>query len=150
MIEVLKKKKTKKKQEPYYRLVFNYMIGDANGDTTEETETSIDNPYLERFVKLLNGLEPLKGHWGVMLEDYRLQRHVKEGHITQEDYEFLAPMMFYDWEEENDIEADYDDGHKYGFMDCIRAEAEYSFLVFQGIDLFYYDENGVEHETKIK
>ena len=151
MIEIKKaKKKSKKKREPYYHLVFNYMIGDANGYTSEEVEANVDNPYVERFVKLLNSLQPTKGRWGVILEEARLRDSLNEGQITEDDYNFLCPMMFYDWEEENELEEDPDDGFKYEFMDCVRDEAEYSFLVFEGIDLYYYDEYGVKHETKIK
>ena len=33
--------KTSKIQEPVYLLTYNYMIGDANGDTVEEIDVSL-------------------------------------------------------------------------------------------------------------
>ena len=34
------------------------------------------------------------------------------------------------------------------FVEGVRSETEYSFLVFQGIELKYVDENGKKHKTK--
>jgi len=154
MIEIIKKKVSKKKRRPYYKLVFNYMIGDANGDTTEEMITSVDNPYVERFVKLLNSLKPNKGRWGLILDTENITKCFTEGQINEDDWKFLMYMMFpyYDLGimktpfeiEEKDI-GEYD-----VFSDCVRGDTEYSILFFGGIDLFYYDEYGVKHKTKIK
>lgn len=140
-------KKSKKKIKPYYQLVYNYMIGDANGYTTEDSEVSVDNPYLERYVKLLNKLESTKGHWGVMLEEDRLNAHCKEGQITKDDLKFLKKIMF------NRLDGvqltEEEEGYIEELSEGVRSEAEYSFLVFEGVDLFYYDENNKKYETKI-
>lgn len=58
MIVKKEKKKEIKESEPYYLLKFKYMIGDANGYTSEKVKISLENPFLERLVKLLNSLEP--------------------------------------------------------------------------------------------
>ena len=42
-----------------------------------------------------------------------------------------------------------DEDYASEFYEGVRGETEYSFLVFEGIDLYYYDEYGVKHETKI-
>jgi hypothetical protein len=158
MIEIKKEKKKKKKIEPYYILKYDYMIGDADGDTSEKVHISKDNPYLERYVKLLNSLEPTKGHWGVMLSSDRLYAHCKEGQITEDDYNFLSALMFedydYDDEDEDDKEkTSYfkeDDEYAGEFFEGVMAETEYSFLVFEGVSLKYVDEDGVKHKTVIK
>lgn len=150
--------KTKKTQKPIYILTYNYMIGDSNGETTEDVRVSVDNPYLERYVKLLSKLKPTKGHWGIILNDSRLFEHFKEKQITKEEYCFLNRMMFEEYDEEGD-ESDEQykfeipkENEKYAdeFHDGVRSGTEYSFLVFQGVDLIYVDEFGIEHKTRIK
>ena len=93
-IKIVKEKKSKKKITPYYILKYNYMIGDANGNTSEKMDISKDNPYLERYCTLLNSLEATKGYWGISLESDRLYEHFTEGQITEDDYKFLCRMMF--------------------------------------------------------
>lgn len=154
MIKIIEKKK-KKKQDPYYLLNFNYMIGDARGYTNEEMVVGVeDAEIVERFVKLMNKLEPTKGHWGVMLEDDRIYNHFQEGQITEDDYDFLSTVLFEDWEDEDDEEDEDKVENKYKelngyFSECVRSDVEYSFLIFEGIDLYYYDESGVKHDTEI-
>jgi hypothetical protein len=42
------------------------------------------------------------------------------------------------------------DGAKSEFFEGVRSDTEYSFLVFENVELFYFDENGKKHKTKIK
>lgn len=139
---------SKQKVDPYYRLVFNYMIGDANGYTTEEQEVSLNNPYLERFVKLLNKLKPTKSTWGIVFEEYDFENFYKEKQITKNDYDFLKKIMFYG-DDDDDLE---DENYEFieELRDGVRGQAEYSFLVFQGCDLTYIDENDNEHDVEFK
>ena len=153
MIKVVEKQKKNKNQDPYYKLKFNYMIGDADGQTSEEMTVRVGqhDEVIERFVKLINSLEPTKGHWGVMLSGNRLYEHFQENQITEDDYNFLKAVMFDDWDEDEEDGEETDNKYKEYesfFADCIQAEAEYSFLVFEGVDLYYYDENGVKHNTE--
>jgi hypothetical protein len=143
-IKIVKEKTHKRKKKPYYLLVYNYMIGDADGYTTEEVEVSIDNPYLERYCKLLNKLKPNKGYWGLSLDEENIEKCHNEKQINKEEYDFLMATMF-----EN--EEMYDgDGAKSEFFEGVRSDTEYSFLVFENVELFYFDENGKKHKTKIK
>ena len=151
MIKILENKKSNKKTDPYYELKFDYMIGDADGDTTEEIVISVNNPFLERFVTLINKLKPTKGHWGIVFDSYDFSNFLKEKQLTQEEYDFLYRIMFDDDSRkdttfkisENEIEfADE-------FYEGISGETDYSFLVFQGVTLSYFDEYGVKHKTKI-
>lgn len=142
MIEIINKKGNKKKQTPYYQLIFNYMIGDSNGSTSEEMDISIEDiDIVEKFIKIISKLEPTKGYWGISLDKYRIGYHRDEGQINDEEYGFLTKVMFeYD---KNDETAGY-------FYECVQSETEYSYLTFEGVDLYYYDEYGEKHDTIVK
>jgi hypothetical protein len=141
MIEIKREAKTKGGKTPYYILTYNYMIGDANGNTTETVKVSVDNPFLERYVTLLNGLQPTKWKWGVMLEENRLLKHFNEGQISEDDHNFLSKLMFEESEVEFEISED-DESYSMEFMRGVRGMNEYSFLIFEGLDLHYVDEFG--------
>lgn len=147
MIKVQKEKAPKRKIKPYYILEYNYMIGDANGNTSEVVKVSKDNPYVEKYCKLLNKLEPNKNSWGVMLNSEDLDSFLDEKQITQANYEFLNKCMFepedfYDNEKEYEFYSEFWDG--------VRSDTEYSFLVFQGVELTYVDADKKKHKTNIK
>lgn len=143
MIVIKQKKSRKRKLTPYYKLVFNYMIGDADGYTTEEVEVNKDNPHIERFCKLLNKLKPTKGTWGIALDENCLDDMLKEKQLNQDNYDFLYKTLF------NNCSADEEE-YMGSFYKGVRLETEYSFLVFEGVDLFYIDENGQQFETEFK
>lgn len=149
MIKVITKEKKGRKQKPSYRLEYYYMIGDANGRTTESVKVSIENPFVERYCKLLNGLKPVQGHWGVSLQPSVIRSSFQEGQITEDDYNFLMYVMF---EEENDYFKSGSDEEEYviEFLDGVRSENEYTFLCFEGVALFYYDEYGKKFETEFE
>lgn len=154
MIKVVKEKepkKLKKPKKPYYLLVYNYMIGDANGNTSEEIELSADNPFIERYVSLLNKLQPIKGSWGIQLKHKDIFGNFKEKRITEDDFNFLNRIMLlsYDEEENTYFKTEIENDFAYELSEGIRTESEYSFLVFQGVDLYYFDENGKKNKTKI-
>lgn len=143
MITILPKNKKVKNITPYYELVYNYMIGDSDGDTTHVCEVSLDNTHVERFVKLVNSLKPTKGTWGIIFDENFLEKAHEEGQINEDDYEFLSKIQDCDFED--DKEAEYAEELSEG----IRSEASYSFLVFEGVDLYYYDDKGVKYNTEI-
>ena len=139
-IEVIYNEK-KVKTKPHYLLVYDYMIGDADGEHSEELELSLDNPHIERYVTLLNNLKPNKGFWGISLEDDRLELSFKEGQFSQEDYDFLKTTTSYPEEEpEDDFLTEFRDG--------VRTEHELSYLSFEGVTLFYINETGKKFSTK--
>ena len=133
------KYKTEKICDPCYVLTYNYMIGDADGYTKEKITLSLDNPYIERYCRLLNSLTPINGHWGVMLSGSRLKKHYEEGQLTETDYIFLNQLMFEEGYENDEYSSEFFEG--------VKADGEYFFLVFEGCDLSYIDEYDVEHET---
>lgn len=147
MIKIIETKKKKKKNEPYYLLKFEYMIGDANGNTSETVKISKDNPYLERFYTLLTSLKPIKNRWGVILEWDRLLDTYEEGQLTEEEYSFLEGLMF----DDSDSEA-FDFGNdKFSceFFEGVRGHTEYSYLTLEGLSLKYVDEYGIKHKCEV-
>ena len=140
MIKIKESQKNTKKTKPHYLLTYNYMIGDANGYT--------------KYISLLNNLKPLKNHWGFILSSEDIRQAFKEKQITEDDYNFLCYMMHFDdvdgedaackfiVEEKNEEFADE-------FVDGVRSDNDYSFLVFDGVDLKYIDEFGNKYETEI-
>lgn len=150
MIKIVQnKEKTEKVNDPYYCLTYNYMIGDADGNTTEECQVSLKNPFLERYVTLLNKLEPTKGHWGIVFDgESILDDFLTEGQINDDDYHFLSRLMFEDSESEYPISPENEE-YANEFYEGVRGDTEYSFLVFEGVDITYIDEYGVEHNTEI-
>jgi hypothetical protein len=163
MITIVEEKKNdKKKNEPYYLLVYNYMIGDAKGHTKEKVKVSLNNPFVERYVKLINSLKPIKGTWGLGLDKNVIYQCWKEKQVSEEDYAFLKRMMFDCDEYDEDDEDDEPDDEPVFFVsekcklyadefsDGVTSDTEYSFLVFEGAELFYIDEFGTKKKTKFK
>jgi hypothetical protein len=157
MIKHIIKEKVKEKSDPYYRLRFNYMIGDANGNTHYDVELSTDNPYIERFCKLVNSLKPLQGHWGVVLNRWDFPKYLEQNLLSEDDYNFLETTLFdEDYDDDDELEINptstlYDvkkDEYLGEFYEGVRCDIESSFLVFKGVDLHYYDEYGVKHKTE--
>lgn len=150
MIKVIEKNNIVK-QEPHYRLEFNYMIGDANGETIEKMDVDIKHSeLLEKFVKTIGKLKPVEGCWGVSLSEEDLTDHFNEGQIDEDEWGFLTLVMFEEYENEDFYDSDFYDEEYWGFFaSCVQYDNEYTFLTLNGVKLFYVDENGVSHETEI-
>lgn len=146
MIEIVKKN-TKSNTKPHYLLEYEYMIGDADGQTSEVVELSLDNPHIEKYCRLLNKLKPIKGHWGVVLSSDRIKKSLREKQITQDEYDFLMCTMFECYREEVDSLKD-EDNFLDEFWEGVKSDAEYSFLIFEGVILTYVDEFGEKFKTK--
>lgn len=126
------------------------MIGDADGNTQEETYVSLDNPFVERFVTLLNRLKPPKGYWGFGLVDDKIEKIYKEGQMTEDEYKFLFSILFFDEvEDDNYFKTEQEKDWAYEFNDGIIGEVEYSFLTFKRVDIIYVDETGRHLKTEI-
>ncbi len=158
MIKIVKEKQPKSKSTPYYSLTYKYMIGDANGETSETVIVSKDNPFLERYVKLLRSLKPTHDSWGIVFEQHRLANFLDEKQITEEDYYFLQRMMFEEYDEDDEdseiakrfIVSKDDEKYADQFSQGVCGQTEYSFLVFEGIELMYIDEYKKKHKAIVK
>jgi len=148
-IKVLTKKstKTKRKTTPHYKLVYDYMIGDADGYTKEEVQISLDNPYVEKYCRLLNKLKPVKGTWGLILDEETIKKAYKEKQINAKDMSLLLKLMF---EPDYDDDQEEEDQYAQEFFEGVRSDSEYTFLVFQGVSLYYINEYGETQQTNIK
>ena len=123
---------------PRYEVIFDYMIGDGDGHTTESFSCGPDKiEEVIKYVNILNKLKPLPGHWGICFDNYLEEYPGEYIGLSEEEYKIFYHLINLDDEDEDiilPIEAT--------ISDCLRARTEYSFLVFEGIEIFYYDENG--------
>lgn len=127
-------------------LKYKYQIGSSSDNIVEKIKVSNNNPFVERYCKLLNEVKPLKGSWGTMLEMKEVSGWLKEKQITKDDYNFLTRVMFPEnLDDEDDEVVNYfktEEDNKWadelclgvdGFDSGVRSDTEYSFLVFEGI-----------------
>jgi len=137
--------------EPYYLLVYEYMIGDADGDTSREVNVSIDNPYTERYIDLLCSLYDEDNIDFVVLNEEYLYDFYTENKISIEDYAFLCRMMGFQYDEPDYVFEVSPDNEKYAneFRDGVCSEIGYVGLSLDYVDLFYYDEHGTKYDTEI-
>ena len=146
MIHLVKKVPQTEKTTPYYTLIYEYMIGDADGNTEQEVTLSKDNPYIERYCTILGKIGPTKGYYGLSLQKGRVKKCENESQIDQEEYQFLLRMMFGD-EKSTFVVEEENEEYASEFQEGVSSETEYSFLSFEGYTLTYTDEWGEEHNT---
>lgn len=128
-----------KKQPPHFNVTVHYLIGDADGNTEEtilyETEEELeeDIPY----IKLLQKLEPLRGHWGILFSDYSREYPGEYIGLTREEYSKFRDLL------------DYETTPSESISSALYSERDSYWVVFQDIDITYVDENGGTHEVII-
>lgn len=129
-----------KNQTPYYHVIFNYMIGDADGNTTYDftcNESEIEK--VVKYVSILNKLKPLKDHWGICFDNYEKEYPGEYIGLSEVEYNVFMDLLdceFYISKERSEIQS------------CLASRNEYSFLVFQGIEIYYYDENNTKYKVE--
>lgn len=126
---------------PYYHVIFNYMIGDAHGYTSYDF--TCDDEHVEevmKYVDILNKLKPLAGYWGVCFENYPDEYPGKYIGLTEEEYEIFKELL----------NSGDDEGIKGEICECLRDRTEYSFLVFQGAEVYYYDIFNTKYEVELE
>lgn len=134
-------KPTKPRVKRNYSFKVNYMIGDADGYTSEQATISVNNPFVKLVSDALHKLENIEGHWGVMLDDEHYKGNRDAGNISEMEYklltlvtdgcydedmvdEFFDAYGYYKTEENYDYIMDFDG--------LLRSDAEYSYLVYEG------------------
>lgn len=128
-----------KKQSPYFKVTLYYIIGDADGNTTEtliyktEKELKKDIPY----IKLLQKIKPLEGHWGIVFSNYPNEYPGEYIGLTKEEYSKFMDLL------------DYEATPSVCISDSLYSEREHYWVSFQDIDVVYVDENGGIHEVII-
>lgn len=129
-----------KNKTPYYHVIFNYMIGDANGNTTYDftcNESEIEK--VVKYVSILNKLKPLKDHWGICFDNYEKEYPGEYIGLSEVEYNVFMNLLdceFYISKERSEIQS------------CLASRNEYSFLVFQGVEIYYYDENNTKYKVE--
>ena len=116
-------------------LIIKYMIGDANGKTTEECDLAINSQDdLDALNIILHILDkhtsPNEGYWGFSLDERSFSHKSKEIYNLLYDQE-KAPKTFNNIKiTENILETISE------IVDeCFRGETEYSFLTYQGYEI---------------
>ena len=118
------------------------MIGDADGYTSEEATLSIANPFTQMVNEALCKLKPIKGHWGISLQDSTFEFNYKEKNISKSEYDLLRLVNEYDEDivdeffKENGFE-DCEANHEFltEFECLFRNETAYSYLTYQSHSL---------------
>lgn len=129
---------------PYYHVIFNYMIGDADGYTSYDfTFTTCDEENIEEvmeYINILNKLKPLKGHWGVGFDDYPEEYPGEYIGLSEKEYDIFIDLL----NSGNDL------GIRGEICECLRDRTEYSFLVFQGAEVYYYDTFNTKYKVELE
>lgn len=127
------------KQTPYFKITLHYIIGDSDGDTTEtliyktEKELEEDIPY----IKLLQKIKPLEGHWGIVFSNYPNEYPGEYIGLTKEEYSKFMDLL------------DYETTPSVCISDSLYSEREHYWVSFEDIDVVYVDENRATHEVII-
>ena len=144
--------------EPHYILKYNYSIGGETSDIiTKTTRLSLNNPYIERAVYLLNNFLTDKE---LILEEIRTSYECDE--FDEMSYKFLIRILMHedidlehyitgDNETLEDVE-EYLDIYTYHadeFRDGVYTTVEGAILVFEFVELVYINEYGNEFKTSI-
>ena len=144
--------------EPHYILKFNYSIGGETSDIiTKTTRLSLNNPYIERAVYLLNNFLTDKE-----LTLISLRNSYEDSEFSDMDYKFLIRILM-----DEDIDLDHyitgdnetlEDVEEYldiytyhadEFRDGVYTTVEGAILVFEFVELVYINEYGNEFKTSI-
>lgn len=144
--------------EPHYILKFNYSIGGETSDIiTKTTRLSLNNPYTEKAVYLLNNfltdkeliIEEIKTSYEcdefdemsykfliriLMNEDINLEHYITGDNETLEDVDEYLDIYTY---------------HADEFRGGVYTTVEGSILVFEFVELVYINEYGNEFKTDI-
>lgn len=144
--------------EPHYILKFNYSIGGETCDIiTKTARLSLNNPYIERAVYLLNNFLTGKE---LTLEEIRTSYEWDD--FDEMSYKFLVRILI---NEDTDLEhyitgdnetledvEEYLDIYTYHadeFRDGVYTSVEGAILVFEFVELVYINEYGNEFKTSI-
>ena len=144
--------------EPHYILKFNYSIGGETCDIiTKTTRLSLNNPYIERAVHLLNNFLTDKE---LILEEIRTSYECDE--FDEMSYKFLIRILMDEdidldhyitgdnetWEDIDEY-LDIYTYHADEFRDGVYTTVEGAILVFEFVELVYINEYGNEFKTSI-
>ena len=158
MIKIILPNTTNIITEPHYILKFNYSIGGETSDIiTKTTRLSLNNPYIERAVHLLNNFLTEKELTLISLRD-----SYEDSEFNDMDYKFLIRILMHEdidlehyitgdnetWEDVDEY-LDIYTYHADEFRDGVYTTVEGAILVFEFVELVYINEYGNEFKTSI-
>ena len=158
MIKIILPNTTNIITEPHYILKFNYSIGGETSDIiTKTTRLSLNNPYIERAVHLLNNFLTEKELTLISLRD-----SYEDSEFNDMDYKFLIRILMHEdidlehyitgdnetWEDVEEY-LDIYTYHADEFRDGVYTTVEGAILVFEFVELVYINEYGNEFKTSI-
>ena len=158
MIKVILPNTTNIITEPHYILKFNYSIGGETSDIiTKTTRLSLNNPYIERAIYLLNNFLTDKE-----LTLISLRNSYEDSEFNDMDYKFLIRILMHEdidlehyitgdnetWEDVEEY-LDIYTYHADEFRDGVYTTVEGSIVVFEFVELVYINEYGNEFKTDI-
>ena len=144
--------------EPHYILKFNYSIGGESCDIiTKTARLSLNNPYIERAVYLLNNFLTDKELTLISLRD-----SYEDSEFNDMDYKFLIRILMHEdidlehyitgdnetWEDVDEY-LDIYTYHADEFRDGVCTTVEGAFLTLEFVKLVYINEYGNEFKTDI-
>ena len=144
--------------EPHYILKFNYSIGGESRDIiTKTAKLSLNNPYIERAVYLLNHFLTEKE---LTLREIRTSYECDD--FDEMSYKFLIRILMdedidpeqFITDDDETLEDVYDyldiyTHHANEFRDGVCTTVEGSYLVLEFVELVYINEYGNEFKTNI-
>ena len=144
--------------EPHYILKFNYSIGGETSDIiTKTTRLSLNNPYIERAIYLLNNFLTDKE-----LTLISLRNSYEDSEFDEMSYKFLIRILMdedidldhyitgdYETWEDVDEYLDIYTYHADEFRDGVCTTVEGAFLILEFVELVYINEYGNEFKTTI-
>lgn len=129
-----------KNEFPYYHIIFNYMIGDGNGHTEYDlTCVSSEIEEVVKYVSILNKLNPLEGYWGVCFNNYPEEYPGEYIGVSKDEYTIFIDLLNPD-----------NEGIKGEISMCLKGEIEYALLIFEGVEIYYYNENNVKYPVEFE
>lgn len=129
-----------KNEFPYYHIIFNYMIGDGNGHTEYDlTCVSSEIEEVVKYVSILNKLNPLEGYWGVCFNNYPEEYPGEYIGVSKDEYTIFIDLLNPD-----------NEGIKGEISMCLKGEIEYALLIFEGVEIYYYNENNVKYSVEFE
>ena len=144
--------------EPHYILKYNYSIGGETSDIiTKTTKLSLNNPYIERAVHLLNNFLTDKE-----LTLISLRNSYEDSEFNDMDYKFLIRILMHEdidlehyitgdnetWEDVDEY-LDIYTYHADEFRGGVYTTVEGAILIFEFVELVYINEYGNEFKTSI-
>ena len=172
MYKIVEKEKKVKKVTPHYLVTFNYMIGDGDADTKEESEFYEDefDEVIQKSVHVLEEFSKIdfrkySKYFSNYLDLEHLNIILENKLMSEEERDILSVIILSQGNGEyEDLDAIWGEDDipptltrevfekykKYSQIWCdfnLRDEGDLGYYSLEGIEVVYVDEKGVKHEV---